>query len=128
MKTYYVYMMTNRTRVVLYTGVTNDLTRRVWEHQHGTIEGFTKKYRLTKLVCHETYHEVLQAIQREKEIKGWRRSKKNALVETLNPWWADLSAMLDPQREVPRRPSAARDDGLNVPSPHESAPNEQRLR
>jgi len=78
-------MITNRSRVVLYTGVTNDLARRVWEHQNGTIKGFTKKYRLTILVYHETYHDIGQAIDREKEIKGWRRSKKNALVEGLNP-------------------------------------------
>jgi putative endonuclease len=103
-------MMTNRSLVVLYTGVTNDLARRVWEHQNGTLKGFTKQYRLTKLVYHETYHDIGQAIDREKQIKGWRRSKKNALVETLNPKWHDLSATLDPQREVPRRPAAARDD------------------
>ena len=103
-------MITNRSRVVLYTGVTNDLARRVWEHQNGTIKGFTKKYRLTILVYHETYHDIGQAIDREKEIKGWRRSKKNALVEGLNPKWDDLSPMFDQQCGIPRRPAAARDD------------------
>ena len=102
--------MTNRSRVVLYTGVTNDLARRVWEHEKGTIKGFTKQYRLTVLVYHETYHEIDQAIDREKQIKGWRRSKKNALVETLNPKWADLSPTLDLQCEIPR-PESFRGSG-----------------
>ena len=94
MKAYFVYMMTNRSRVVLYTGVTNDLRRRVWEHQNGAVKGFTKKYRLHILVYHETYHDIRDAIAREKEIKGWVRRKKNALVETLNPKWTDLCATL----------------------------------
>jgi putative endonuclease len=112
MKAYFGYMMTNRSRVVLYTGVTNGLSRRVWEHQNGTVRGFTKAYKLTILVHHETYRDIRDAIDREKDIKGWHRSKKNALVETLNPKWVDLSSTLDPQCEVPRRPSAARDDKL----------------
>ena len=116
MRAYYIYLMTNRSRVVLYTGVTNDLARRVWEHQNGAIKGFTKKYRLTILVYHETYHDINQAIDREKEIKGWRRSKKNALVEALNPKWNDLSTTLDPQSEVPRRASPARDDKSGGPA------------
>lgn len=87
MKAYYVYMMTNRSRVVLYTGVRNDRERRVWEHQKGTCKGFTTKYRVSFLVYHETYHDIDQAITREKEMKGWRRRKKNARVETLNPRW-----------------------------------------
>ena len=95
--------MTNRSRVVLYTVVTNDLARRVWEHQNGTVKAFTKQYRLTILVYHETYNDVGDAITREKEIKGWRRSKKNALVETLNLKWTDLSPSLFQQCEVPRR-------------------------
>ncbi|HEX5175921.1 MAG TPA: GIY-YIG nuclease family protein [Chthoniobacteraceae bacterium] len=110
MKAYFVYIMTNRSRVVLYTGVTNDLARRVWEHQNGTVRGFTKQYRLTKLVYHETYQDIGQAIDREKEIKGSHRSKKNTLVETLNPKWIDLSSTLDPRCEIPRRPAATRDD------------------
>ena len=87
-------MMTSRSRVVLYTGVTNDLQRRVWEHQNGIIKGFTKKYELHILVYHETYHDIRDAIAREKQIKGWVRSKKNALAETLNPKWNDLSRTL----------------------------------
>ncbi len=105
-------MMTNRSRVVLYTGVTNDPARRVWEHQNGTIKGFTKNYKLAVLVYHETYHDITQAIDREKEIKGWRRSKKNGLVETLKPRWIDLSSTLYQPREVPLRPAADRDDNL----------------
>ena len=93
-RAYYVYMMTNVSRVVLYTGVTNDLERRVWEHQHGECKGFTKRYRVKHLVYYETYNRIDDAIAREKEIKGWRRSKKNALVETLNPLWTDLSVEL----------------------------------
>jgi putative endonuclease len=94
MKAFYVYMMTNRSRVVLYTGITNSLMRRVWQHQDGEIEGFTKRYKVNLLVYYERYNDPRDAIAREKEIKGWRRAKKNALVETMNPNWADLSPML----------------------------------
>jgi len=94
MKVFFVYMMTNRSRVVLYTDITNSLVRRVWEHQNGEIKGFTKKYKVNRLVYYENFDDPRDAISREKEIKGWRRSKKNALVETLNPRWADLSNML----------------------------------
>ena len=94
MKSYYVYFMTNRSRVVLYTGVTNDLVRRVWEHQNDAVKGYTKKYKVHILVYHETFEDVRDAITREKEIKGWVRRKKNALVETLNPKWIDLSPTL----------------------------------
>jgi putative endonuclease len=93
-KTFYVYLITNRSRVVLYTGITNSLVRRVWEHQNKTVEGFSKKYKVDRLVYFECFAGPRDAISREKEIKGWRRSKKNALVETLNPKWADLSSML----------------------------------
>ncbi|MGB8342565.1 MAG: GIY-YIG nuclease family protein [Chthoniobacterales bacterium] len=65
--------------------MTNDLDRRVWEQQNGECKGFMKKYRVNRLVYHETYNRIDDASAREKEIKGWRRSKKNALVETLNP-------------------------------------------
>jgi putative endonuclease len=94
MKSFFVYMMTNKSRVVLYTGVTNSLTRRVWQHQNGTIEGFTRVYQVNRLVHYECFNDPRDAIAREKEIKGWRRAKKNALVETTNPKWADLSPML----------------------------------
>ena len=94
MKAFYVYMMTNRSRVVLYTGITNSLMRRVWQHQNREVEGFTKAYRVNRLVYYERFNDPRDAIAREKEIKGWRREKKNALVETMNPNWADLSPML----------------------------------
>ena len=94
MTAFYVYMMTNRSRVVLYIGITNSLVRRVWQHQSSAIEGFTKTYKVNRLVYYERYNDPRDAIAREKEIKGWRRSKKNALVETKNPTWADLSPML----------------------------------
>jgi putative endonuclease len=90
----FVYKMTNRSRVVLYTGVTNDLQRRVWEHQNGAVKGFAKTYKIDQLVHYENYDDPRDAIAREKEIKGWLRSKKNALVETLNPKGADLSRTL----------------------------------
>jgi putative endonuclease len=82
MKAFYLYMMTNQSRVVLYTGITNSLTRRVWQHQSGQIEGFTKSYKVNRLVYYECFDDPRDAIAREKEIKAWRREKKNALVET----------------------------------------------
>jgi putative endonuclease len=94
MKAFYVYMMTNRSRVVLYTRITNSLVRRVWQHQHGEIEGFTKAYKVNRLIYYERFNDPRDAIAREKEIKGWRREKKNALVERTNPKWADLSPIL----------------------------------
>jgi putative endonuclease len=94
MKAFYVYMMTNRSRVVLYTGITNSLMRRVWQHQNGEIGGFTKSYKVDRLVYYERFNDPRDAIAREKEIKACRRAKKNALVETMNPKWADLSPML----------------------------------
>jgi putative endonuclease len=121
-KAYYVYMMTNVSRVVLYTGVTNDLGRRVWKHQNGGCKGFTRQYRVNRLVYHETYNRIDDAIAREKEIKGWRRSKKNAPVETLNPKWADLSVELFERLRGPCRAPPARDDkvgGCARPSPNE---------
>ena len=94
MKTFFVYMMTNRSRVVLYIGVTNDLERRVWEHRNHAVKGFTSKYKLDRLVYYESFPDARSAIAREKELKGWRREKKNALVETMNPLWRDLGAAL----------------------------------
>jgi putative endonuclease len=85
MKTFFVYMMTNRSRVVLYTGVTNSLERRIWFHRNSTIKSFTKIYKVDRLVYYETFDGALDAIAREKEIKGWRRERKNELVQTLNP-------------------------------------------
>ncbi|MBQ8766729.1 MAG: GIY-YIG nuclease family protein [Clostridia bacterium] len=87
---YYVYILTNKTNSVMYIGVTNDVARRVYEHRNHLIEGFTSKYNVTKLVYVETSKDVRDAIQREKQLKGWLRAKKNALVESVNPQWKDL--------------------------------------
>ena len=89
-KTYYVYMMTNRSRVVLYTGVTNSIESRLWFHANGPGRSFTKRYNVDRLVYYEEYENPEEAIAREKEIKRWRRQKKNAVVETVNPRWNDL--------------------------------------
>ena len=86
----YVYILTNRPNGVLYTGVTNDLIRRVSEHKNHCVEGFTKKYNLKNLVYFETFNIVPDAIQREKQIKGWTRRKKILLIESKNPGWRDL--------------------------------------
>jgi putative endonuclease len=94
MKAFYVYMMTNRSRVVLYTGITNSLMRRVSQHQHGEIRGFTRTYKVDRLVYYERFNDPRDAIAHEKGIKGWRREKKNALIERMNPKWADLSPTL----------------------------------
>jgi putative endonuclease len=90
MREYYVYIMTNNART-LYTGVTNNLYRRVYEHKNKLIGGFTKRYNITKLVWYEVTSEITSAIAREKQIKGWLRRKKIALIESMNPEWKDLS-------------------------------------
>ena len=89
-KRYYVYLMTNWNHRVMYVGVTNDIMRRLDEHKNKLIKGFTKKYNINKLVYFEETANVHSAIAREKEIKKWRRQKKNALVQSLNPEWSDL--------------------------------------
>ncbi len=86
----YVYMLTNQYNTVLYIGVTNDLIRRVYEHKHEMLEGFTKRYKLHKLVYYEQTSNILQAITREKELKKWNRSWKNKLINDFNPTWSDL--------------------------------------
>ena len=91
MHAYYVYILTNITRSVMYVGVTNNLENRIADHVDGRGGAFTRKYRLNTLVHVEEFQFVDEAIAREKEIKGWRRSKKNALVEASNPTWADLA-------------------------------------
>jgi putative endonuclease len=87
---YFVYIMTNAART-LYTGVTNDLERRVYEHKNGIGSRFTSRYKLTRLVYFESTSDVLAAIEREKQIKGWVRRRKVELISTLNPEWRDLS-------------------------------------
>ncbi len=90
MKDYYVYIMTNKICSVLYIGVTGNLVRRVYEHKNKLIEGFTKKYSINKLVYFETTENIKDAIRREKQLKGWRRDRKNNLIEQKNPLWKDL--------------------------------------
>lgn len=89
---YYIYILTNKTNRVLYIGVTNNLPRRLYEHQNKLIDGFTKRYNLNKLVYFEEYSEIEMAIAREKQLKGWVRRKKNDLIESVNPSWNDLGA------------------------------------
>ena len=88
---YYVYILTNWNNKVMYIGVTNNLQRRLYEHKHMLADGFTKRYKVHKLVYFEHTSDVRVALEREKELKGWARQKKNALVESTNPEWADLS-------------------------------------
>jgi putative endonuclease len=90
MKQYYVYIATNRSRT-LYVGVTNELKRRMYQHKHKLIPGFTVRYNINQPVYFETTSDVKSAMAREKQIKGWLRAKRVALIETLNPDWNDLS-------------------------------------
>jgi putative endonuclease len=89
-RNYFVYIMSNNSKM-LYTGVTNDLEKRVFRHRSKLIEGFTQKYNFHKLVYFEPFGDVRDAIVREKQVKGWLRSRKVALVESVNPHWVDLS-------------------------------------
>ena len=89
MRCYWVYILTNDSRT-LYVGVTNNLAKRVYEHREKLIDGFTKRYNIAQLVCYEETNDVKAAIAREKEIKGWTRQKKFALVNSFNPKWRDL--------------------------------------
>jgi len=84
-------MLTNCNNKVLYTGVTNNLERRVYEHKNGTVEGFTKRYNVHKLVWFDCTSDIYSAIEKEKQIKGWTRARKNALIKEMNPTWRDLS-------------------------------------
>ncbi len=93
-KQYFVYMMTGWNNNVLYIGVTGDLMRRVFEHKSKEIPGFTCRYNLDKLVYYEDYTDIKQAIAREKQLKGWKRQRKNSLVNNFNPEWKDLSATM----------------------------------
>ena len=88
---YFVYILTNFTNKVLYTGVTNNLERRLYEHKNELADGFTKRYHIHKLVYYEATTDVYSAISREKQIKGWLRAKKIELIEKENPEWKDLS-------------------------------------
>lgn len=91
---YWIYIMSNANRNVLYIGVTNNLYRRCMEHKSGIIEGFTQKYKCHDLLYYEEFQQVEDAIAREKELKGWRRSKKDALIRSKNPTLEDLTSYL----------------------------------
>lgn len=88
---YYVYILSNWNNRVLYIGVTNNLERRLYEHKNKLVDGFTKNYNIDKLVYFEETDDVQSAIAREKQIKGWSRSKKDELIKSLNPTWEDLT-------------------------------------
>lgn len=90
MKQYYIYILTNKNNNILYTGVTNDLLRRMYEHKSKLIEGFTKKYNVNKLVYFEEFRNINEAIAAEKKIKGWIRNKKITLIKSKNPEWKDI--------------------------------------
>ncbi|HEY2627577.1 MAG TPA: GIY-YIG nuclease family protein [Usitatibacter sp.] len=87
---YYVYILTDKLYGTLYVGVTNDLQRRIWEHKHDLVDGFTREHRLHRLVWFEAHGDVIQAIAKEKRIKRWRRDWKVNLIQRMNPVWADL--------------------------------------
>ena len=90
---YWVYIVSNNTRSTLYIGVTSELEGRVWQHRSGAKPGsFSQRYHCVHLVYHEHFREIRDAIAREKQLKGWRREKKEALIATLNPNWDDLAA------------------------------------
>ena len=93
MKTYYVYILSNKSKI-LYIGITNDLRRRIFEHKNKLIDGFTKRYNLTKLVFYEITNDANAAIKREKQLKNWHRQWKLNLIEENNPNWKDLSEEL----------------------------------
>jgi putative endonuclease len=107
-KTFSVYIMASRSGT-LYIGVTNDLARRVYEHKHGLVPGFTSKYRVTRLVYCQHTDDIGAAIDREKQLKRWSRRKKLALVESVNPKWQDLSA-----EKTNKSRLAARDPSTSV--------------
>ncbi len=91
MNEYFVYILTNQNNKVMYIGVTNDLNRRITEHKSHLISGFTQKYNVDKLVYFESTPDINSAIAREKQLKGWKRSKKDALIKAYNPDWKELA-------------------------------------
>ena len=90
MKNYYVYILSSKRNGTLYTGITSDILKRVYEHKHGLVEGYTKKYKVHYLVWYEIHQSVESAITREKQIKKWKRNWKLQLIEKENPEWMDL--------------------------------------
>ncbi len=102
---FYVYILTNKNHTVLYTGITNDLTKRLWEHKAGLGSDFADRYRVWKLVYFEIFEDVYEAISREKQIKAGPRKKKLALIRTANPAWRDLAVDLQAGIATPLRGS-----------------------
>mgnify|MGYP006449221725 CR=1 FL=1 len=101
MKDYTVYILTNAGNSVVYVGVTNDIERRMSEHRSGLIPGFTRRYRLNKLIYNEQCSTVDDAIAREKQLKSWRRAKKEQLITGINPEWHDLAGDLQATEDTP---------------------------
>ncbi len=114
-KRYYVYIMASRSKT-LYTGITDDLFRRLMEHKSREIEGFTKRYRIERLVYYETFKYVGKAIAREKQIKSWTRAKRLALIESMNPTWQDQAKDWGKtfQLQIPRGLTPPRDDNREI--------------
>ena len=92
MGNYYIYIITNKYNSTLYIGLTNNLERRIYEHKNKLIQGFSKMYNLYKLVYYEYFTQIEDAINREKQLKGWKRIRKDNLINDFNPQWNDLSA------------------------------------
>ena len=101
---YWVYILTNRRSNTLYVGITNNIARRLWQHTYGEMEGFAKRYHLNRLVWVEHFRNVNAAIACEKKLKGWRRARKIALIEKMNPRWLDLSDEWAQQPKFYERP------------------------
>jgi putative endonuclease len=115
-KQYAVYIMASRTRRI-YVGMTNNLVYRARQHRTEAVEGFTKRYNITRLVYFEFYDYVRDAIEREKQIKGWLRSRKIELIESMNREWNDLFLMLDPERTDGEILRSAQNDKGDTPPP-----------
>lgn len=99
-RSYYVYILTNNLKTVLYIGMTNNLQRRLEEHRSGIVDGFSKQYQTKILIHFEAAEDVYAAIGREKQLKGWSRKKKEELIERRNPYWRDLSEELFPDDQL----------------------------
>jgi putative endonuclease len=114
---YFTYIVTNKHNNVLYIGVTGHLEGRIHEHRERLTEGFTKQYQVSKLVFYEDYPDPRSAIAREKQLKGWRRAKKIALIERLNPRWLDLfEAMIDGMILIPNETAVPNEPIVRGPS------------